>query len=198
MTIDDELLLEIIKPKPDGKVGENALIVKVVGREEIRYNLEHSETYSQKIGSGHHVQFDPVNITPDIVIHIAQSESSIRQTNDGGLVMGTTPATEIAIEIENDIHWDFQESLRQLKKYKRKYPDTRVIIPNEFERFAPLYKNEGFRVHLWKATRKWQCLRCGTENLKEGPVTPKCLKCNNNSQNDYRLIGLKDAEIKEY
>ena len=200
MTIDDELLLELIKPKLDGKVGENALIAKVVGLEEIRYTLEHSETYSEKIGSGRHVQFEPVKITPDVVIKIAPAKSSISQTKNGGLVMGTTPAVEIAVEIENDIHWDFQESLRQLRKYKGEYPDTRVIIPTEFERFAPLYRNEGFRVYLWKAKRRWQCLKCGTETMKEGPITPICSnsECKNHNQNEFRLIGLKNADIKEY
>lgn len=31
MTIDDELILELIKPSKNGEIGEKALIIKVVG-----------------------------------------------------------------------------------------------------------------------------------------------------------------------
>jgi hypothetical protein len=63
-----------------------------------------------------------------------------------------------------------------------------------------LYKKEGILVYLWKAKRRWQCLRCGTENEKEGPVTPMCSNsdCGNHSPNEFRLVGLKDADIEEY
>jgi hypothetical protein len=90
--------------------------------------------------------------------------------------------------------------LRQIKDYKTKFYDTRIIIPDEYKRFASLYKNEGFRIYLWKAKRRWQCLRCGTENVKEGTVTPKCSnsKCNDNSPNECSLIGLKDTTIEEF
>jgi hypothetical protein len=110
------------------------------------------------------------------------------------------PEVGIAIELENDIQWDFQCSLQQIKKYKGKFEDTRIIIPYDFSRFAPLYRNEGFRVYLWKAKRRWQCLKCGTETAKEGIVTPICSnqECKNHNQNEFRLIGLKDACIEEF
>ena len=88
--------------------------------------------------------------------------------------------------------------MRQIKDYKTKFYDTRIIIPDEYKRFAPLYRNEQFRVYLWKAERKWQCLRCGTETLKEGPVAPQCSKCNNHSHDGFRLIGLKNTTIEEF
>jgi len=106
----------------------------------------------------------------------------------------------MAIEIENDIKWDFQASLKQLKKYKINFPDTRIIIPKGHERFTPLYKNEGFHVYLWYAKRRWQCLKCGTETVKEGPIVPICSnsQCQTHGQNDFRLIGLKGTSIEEF
>jgi hypothetical protein len=106
----------------------------------------------------------------------------------------------IAIELENDIKWDFGESLRQVKKYKNKFGDVRVIIPEIYKRFVPLYKNEGFRVYLWKAKRKWQCLRCRTINISESHVPPRCEDkgCENKSRDEFDLIGLKDTDIYEY
>ncbi len=97
------------------------------------------------------------------------------------------------------MQWDFGESLRQLRKYKLNFKDTRIIIPKDYERFAPLYKKAGFRTFLWTAERRWQCLKCGTETAKEGPIVPTCSnpKCKNHSSNDFRLIGLKDAIIEE-
>jgi hypothetical protein len=48
MTIDDELLLELLKPEKSGKVGKDALIVKVVGTLKVDYKLEKSEDYQTK------------------------------------------------------------------------------------------------------------------------------------------------------
>lgn len=188
ITIDDELLLEIIKPNKLGEV-EGGLIIKIVGTKNIRYSLEEPFWYLKryeftngtgKLGTGKHGTTKEVIFCPDIVVTIPQEGS------------------QIAIELENDVQWDFGHSLRQIKDYKTKFYDTRIIIPDEYKRFAPLYKNEGFRVYLWKAERRWQCLRCGTENLKEGPITPECSKCKNHSHDGFRLIGLKDTTIEEF
>jgi hypothetical protein len=184
MTIDDELILELIKPKRNGQVEENALIVKIIGTSEINYQLEESTLDWKLCPISLPFQTEVFKITPDIIIDIKQKFE------------------KTAIEVENDIQWDFQKSLQQVKKYKQKFEDTRVIIPKDYERFAPLYKKEGFRVYLWKAKRRWQCLKCGMETVKEGPVTPKCSdsnpKCSNNNPNGFRLIGLKDTEIEEF
>ena len=144
MTIDDELILELIKPDRYGKVGDKALIVKIVGTRKIKYELEEPTHYLETYQSGAFVNKEPATMTPDITVTIP-----------------TEQKRQIAIELENDIQWDFGKSLRQVKKYKSKFEDARVIIPEEYKRFAPLYKNEGLRVYLWKAKRKWQCLRCG-------------------------------------
>jgi len=185
MTIDDELLVELFKLERYGKIGENALIVKIVRRKDIRVNLEESRGFYADQDAV--IKKEKTYICPDIVI----SERIVGEI--------------AAIELENDIHWDFGESLRQVKKYKNKFRDVRVIIPETYKRFAPLYKNEGFRVYLWKAKRKWQCLRCGTINLNESRIPPKCegkdaesKKCKNHSRDEFDLVGLKDADVYEY
>jgi hypothetical protein len=202
MTIDDELILELIKPNSIGKIGSNAPILDIVGEreKETLYTLEESTQYTMTYGSRHANQVDIVKMTPDIVL----AKTPTYQTPEGRTIkishedLITAYGHNIAIELENDIQWDFQSSLRKLKKYKYNFPDTRIIIPKDYERFAPLYKNEGFRVYLWKAARRWQCLRCGAETEKEGPVTPKCKNCQNSSQNDFRLVGLQDTNIEEF
>ena len=183
MTIDDELIYEIIRPNRHGEVGEKALIVKVVGTKNVKYRLEESTWYwktyvDRKEKSIFRTKKDVI-VTPDIIVTLPKESNK-----------------QIAIEFENDVQWDFGESLRQVKKYRDKFPDTRIIIPEEYKRFAPLYKNEGFRVYLWKAKRKWQCLRCGAIAEKEGPVSPKCKKCK--KYTEHRLIGVKDVGIEEY
>jgi hypothetical protein len=185
MTVDDELILELIRPNRLGEVGDDALITKVVGTKNLAYKLEEMRIYvgvfEEKAETGLRRFHKDIEIIPDIFITLSKGE-------------------EIVIEIENDIHWDFQESLRQVKKYQRKFPDTRIVIPEDYKRFAPLYKNENVRVYLWKANRRWQCLKCGIETQKEGSVVPFCSnqKCNNHNQSDFRLVGLKDTRIEEF
>jgi hypothetical protein len=187
MTIDDELLVELFKPDRYGKVGKDALIVKVVGRRDIHYNFE--ELHSFYLDHDAVIKKEKTHICPDILIY-----ADI-----------TRIQPQIVIELENDIKWDFQASLRQIKNYKHKFGDVRVIFPEKYKRFAPLYKNEGFRVYLWKAKRKWQCLRCGTVNVNESRIPPKCEgkdsegnECKNNSRDEFELVGLKNADILEY
>ena len=191
MTIDDELLLEFFKPDKHGKIGKNALIINIVGTRNIFYTLEKSMS---RIPKEDIKTLDVLKIAMEFLI-----------TPDIVIFLPTKGAKEIAIELENDIAWDFGKSLRQVHKYKETYPDTRVIIPEKYKRFAPLYKNEGFRVYVWKAKRKWQCLRCGTINLNESRIPPKCngkdsegQKCTNKSRDEFDLVGLEDAEVKEY
>lgn len=183
MTIDDELLLELFKPDRYGKVGDRALIVKIVGTRLIQYKLEETmvywKTYEDRDEREVRRGTKEIMVTPDITVTIPKESKK-----------------QIVIELENDVKWDFGDSLRQIKKYRDRFPDARIIIPEEYKRFAPLYKNEGFRIYLWKTTRMWQCLRCGTVTEKEGPVQPKCEQCNKNTE--HRLIGLKDTKIEEY
>jgi hypothetical protein len=200
LTIDDELILELIRPDPEGRITEESLIVAITGAKDIVYKLEESTHYVKNYGSEQHPKIEIVKITPDITIWRKPEKGLKAVLKDVVKEMVVGPESGIAIELENDIQWDFQCSLQQIKKYKRKFEDTRIIIPADFRRFAPLFKNEGFRVYLWNANRRWQCLKCGTETVKEGPVTPICSNqnCKNHSQNDFRLIGLKDANIEEF
>jgi hypothetical protein len=173
MTIDDELLLELFKPDYYGNIGKDALIVNIVGTPIIDYKLEESEevTFWRKS--------EIEKMTPDITVTLKQESITI------------------AIELENDIKWDFQESLRQLKKYRKKFSDVRIIIPREYKRFAPLYHNERFQVYLWSAKRKWKCFRCGFVNVNESRIPPKCdgknqngKSCNANRE-EFELVGFR-------
>jgi hypothetical protein len=115
-------------------------------------------------------------------------------------VVTSVKKRKVAIEIENDLKWDFMESMKQVKNYKNKM-ETIIIIPNIYSRFAPLYENEGIRVYLWKATRIWQCMKCGIEKDKEGPVAPIVPpnnECTNLKHHDFSLVGLKDANFEEF
>lgn len=198
MTIDDELILALIRPDPEGKITGEGLIVSIAGGKDIRYKLEESTHYRKNYGSEEYPKIAIVKITPDITIWKKPDRGWKAILKDAMKEMVVGSESGIAVELENDIQWDFQCSLQQIKRYKGKFEDTRIIIPADFRRFAPLFKNEGFRVYLWNANRRWQCLRCGTENVKDGPVVPECSKCKNHSQSDFRLIGLKDAKIEEF
>lgn len=200
MTIDDELILEIIKPDLQGKVTNKGLIVSITGTKDILYKLEESTYYLKNYGSEQEPEIEIVKMTPDITIWRKPEKGWKSVLKDVMKQMVVGPEAGIALELENDIQWDFQSSLKQIKKYKGKFRDTRIIIPADFSRYAPLYKKEGFRVYLWDAKRRWQCLKCGTETVKQGPIVPVCSNstCKAHGQNDFRLIGLKDAIIEEF
>lgn len=195
MTITDELLFEILKPKSNGKISYDAPITKILGKKEIVYKIDKSTSYTQKIGSGNNKELDIVKITPDILVKVSGSNNS-----ENGSLTNQKSEKYVAIEIENDVHWDFKKSLRKLKRYKARFPDTRVIIPKEYQRFAPFYLNEGIQVYLWEARRKWQCLKCETETIMKGLITPKCSKpkCKSHKQNEFKLVGLEDTTISEF
>lgn len=172
MTIHDELVLKLIKPNKQGKPIGYILNIIGVGSGKIKCVLEELFYLRQKEMAGR-IQYE--KMAPDIV---ATNLNSAKKT---------------AIEIENDIQWDFAHSLQQVKKYKRnpEFQDVVVIIPKRYERFARLYKNEGFRVYLWKATRLWECVDCGRVMPDERTAKPKCSDklCNSS---DRVLIGLKE------
>ena len=196
MTITDELLYEILKPKPTGKISDDAPIRRIIGKKEIAYKLEKSTAYTQKLGYGKNTELDIVKITPDILVRVSSTINPLETSP----LSSSNSEQYVALEIENDVHWDFKKSLRKLKKYKARFPDTRVIIPKEYERFASFYVNEGINVYLWDGKRRWQCLKCGTETAIKGLITPKCSKpkCKSHKQNEFRLIGLKDTIINEF
>ncbi len=182
MTIDDELLLEIFKPDCYGNLGKDALIIQLIGSGDIKFTLE--ESHSRRIAKTGEV----IKMTPDI------------------LVTKLNPTQMVAIELENDFDWDFQKSLRELKKYRLKFGDVRIIIPREYERFASLYCHENFQVYLWSAKRKWRCLCCGFINVRENRfINFKCegklekgKLCENGRQDMFELVGLEDTRIEQY
>ncbi len=182
MTIDDELLLEIFKPDRYGNLDKDAVIIRLVGSGDIKFTLEETFSYrSTRTG-------ELVRMTPDIV------------------VTKLNPTQEVAIELENDYDWDFQKSLRELKKYRLKFGDVRIIIPREYERFASLFCHENFQVYLWSAKRKWRCSICGYINAKENRfINFKCegridkgKLCDNGRQDMFELVGLEDTKIEQY
>lgn len=177
MTIHDELICELIKKREFEKpAGE---IIRIVGNANIKYSLEELFSHSNTL-----VQ----SIAPDIVVEDLSSKE-LKIDN-----------RRIAVEMETDLDWDFGHSLRQVKNYRssKLFKDVVVIIPKEYERFTPYYKNEGFKVWLWDATRRWKCNLCETEfdDRRSIRILPKCgqKKC---TSRDLKLIGLKDASFTE-
>jgi hypothetical protein len=175
MTIHDELILALTQPNEKGDVP----IYKMVGRNNAPFRIEESAFLSQGDRPDYTAPLPPQGITPDIIVRVR-----------------TSPVEEwVAIEVETDKDFDFGESLRQVKKYRGKY-GVIVVIPMEYERFVPLYKNEGLRVYLWKATRILECMACGKLSYVDKPIEPKCSAkgCKSPGQ---RLKGIKDEKFVE-
>jgi len=175
MTIHDELILALTQPNEKGDVP----IYKMAGVNGVPFRIEESTFLSQGEQPDFTAPLPPQGITPDIVIRAR-----------------TFPVERwVAIEVETDMDFDFGRSLQQVKKYKGKY-GVIVVIPKEYERFVPLYKNEGFEVYLWRAIRIWECMQCGHPSYVEKPIRPKCSAkgCDSKEQ---RLKGIKNAEFVE-
>lgn len=178
MKFHDALIYELIKPtrygEPTGK------IVGIVGTKKIKYQLEETEEFQKR--ATHSLETIIDYMTPDIILTRLKP------------LTGERP--KVVIEVETDIDFDFAKSLRQVKKYKKITPDVRMVIPKEYERFAPLYKNEGFLVWFWKAKREYECLRCRSTTQIEGPYEPKCNNCQKYTK--HKLVGLIDADFLEF
>jgi hypothetical protein len=72
-----------------------------------------------------------------------------------------------------DIRFDFDKSMRQIRKYQEKYRII-AIIPKDYERIGLLNKGQKIDIYLWSATRLWECLRCGHRFEFTSPNVPKC------------------------
>jgi hypothetical protein len=168
------LILTLTQPDEKGKVP----LHQIVGSNNIIFQIE--ETIDYHLPSSNEWLF----MVPDLIVTAKPNLHSEVTRN------------VFAIELENDIQWDFADSLRQIKKYKKfggqKYKNVSfeviVIIPREYERFVPLYKNEEFPVWLWSATRIWECISCGELSEEKGTLQPRCKKC----KSQQRLKGIKD------
>ena len=191
MKIHDALLFELIKPDKSGKPTGD--IIKIVGTANIKYRLEelvHSielvysaTSLSKMLFEGQNKKTIIKEMAPDIIVKRLNTNSKEKAI--------------VAIELETDVDFDFGESLRQIKKYKKEFgSQVNVIIPREYERFAPFYKNEEIHVWLWEAERIWECMICGNKTVKKGPVRPKCENCNKYSE--HRLIGLQNTRFEEF
>jgi len=177
MTIHDELVRELIKLADWGK--PTGYIIEIVGSANIKCVLEELFYNHEERKDPVFVGFKIVEMTPDIFV---TNQSTGKTT---------------AIELESDVKWDFAHSLRQIKKYRRNskdFNDVVVIIPKKYEQFAPLYKLEGFRVYLWKATRIWEC-RCKEVTEDERTVKPKCLSC---KSTELEFKGVKDVKFEPF
>lgn len=177
MTIHDELVLELIKPGKDGKPA--GYIVSIVGTSRIRCEVEQLV----RISTGITLE----EMDPDIIVDLMGHDEA-------------TTERRTAVEVESDIQWDFMRSLRQVKRYRdsRLFQDVVVVIPEEYERFAVLYGNEGFKVHLWKATRIWECMQCGNIVFEQRPlINPRCLR-KSCAKGEQRFKGLKDVSFRAW
>lgn len=159
---------------------ERKQLVKIVRTSAYDYQLEESLIFpaTEDSGSlGNPQILTPISGTPDIIVTLEEK--------------GRLP---VVIEIEGDIDFDFAESLRQIKKYRRRYEDVRVIIPKICEKFAPIYKHEKIRAYLWSATRIWECIQCG--NIAEKNITrePNCKSCGSTMRLDIKNVNFKEFE----
>ena len=101
---------------------------------------------------------------------------------------------QMVIEIESDVGFDFDQSMRQIQKYKKKY-DVKVVIPKIYDRFAPLYLNDNIQVFLWSATRAWMCNECGQYVPVDRPFKPRCTNIHCKS-GDMMLSKLQNFDLK--
>lgn len=174
----DALIHELIKPTRHGE--PTGKIIRIVGTKKIKYQLEEAFEFQKR--ATHSLETIVDYMTPDIVVTRLKP------------LRGETP--KVVIEVETDIAFDFAKSLRQVKKYKKITPDVHVVIPKEYDDFAPLYKSQGFRIWFWKAKRKYECLRCKSTTEIEGPYKPRCSTCNKYIK--HRLVDLVNADFLEF
>jgi len=158
----------------------NIPLVKVVGTMNIEVQFEESLYLPARDQPDFTAPLPPRGVTPDIIVTTL-----------------AVPKQKIAIEVESDIDFDPEKTLRQIKKYSEIF-ETRLIMPKEQEKFAPYFKNEGFRVYLWTATRIWECMKCGQKTYEKTSIKPRCSNTQCHASQSLRLAGLKEIELDEY
>ena len=177
MTIHDEIILKLIEKDENGVM----LLHKITNlpeNEEISFRIEHSFTL---------VLADSVVLaTPDIIVFLKEPLRGSKNP------YANPPINGFAIELENDIEWDFADSLRQIKKYFQGYYPI-VIIPKIYERFKVLYEHEKIDVWLWSSKRVWECMDCGNIQISDKSGKPSCTKCHSNQ---LRLKGISDFKLE--
>lgn len=193
MKIHDAIICELIKPDSLGKPTGD--IIKIVGTSKMRYTLEHSIRFIGTIYSKPSMvkalfeapekRTELVEMTPDIVVARLDLPRNEKNRKD------------IAIEIETDYDFDFGESLRQIKKYKKEFNNqVTVIISKKYAKFAPLYKNEKINVWLWDAERIWECGKCGEKTTTKEVNQHSCKNCCKNTE--HTLVDLQNVTFEEF
>jgi len=155
MGIHAELIRALFEPDVSGDIP----IVKIVGTLNIDVRFEESFYLPQKGRPDFTAPPPPRGITPDIIVTKMDKHKQ-----------------KIAIELEGDIDFDAGKTMRQIKKYSEMF-ETRLVIPKKQEKYAPYFRNEGFRVWLWTARRIWKC-ECGEQTYSETSIKPRCSGCN--------------------
>ena len=125
MTIHDELLWAITQKDTTSRTP----LEKIYESDDVHFSLEsHYSWRDSKTAIAY-------QMVPDIVA---------TRISDG---------YSLVIEVENDIKWDFSDSLRQIKKYikhlsfgKIQTRDFLTIIPKAYERFVQMYGNARARI----------------------------------------------------
>jgi ribosomal protein L37AE/L43A len=176
MDIHSELILALCQRDEKGEIP----LVKIVGTANMEVRFEESMYLPAGNQPDYTAPLPPRGITPDIIVTI----------------LGT-PKRKIAIEVESNIDFDVGKTLRQIKKYSRIF-ETKLIMPKEQEKYAPIFNNEGFRVYLWTATRIWECMKCGQKTYERTSIKPKCSNTKCAKTRTLRSIGLKEIELEEY
>ena len=176
MGIHSELILALCQRDEKGKLP----LVKVVRTANIEVRFERSRYLPATDQPDFTAPLPPRGITPDIIV----------------TTLGI-PKRKIAIEVKSDINFEPEKTLRQIKKYSVIF-ETKLIIPKEQKKYAPYFKNEGFRVYLWRATRIWECMKCGRKTYEKTSIKPRCSNAQCRASRSLRLAGLKEIELDEY
>lgn len=176
MGIHSELILALCQRDEKGQLP----LVKVVGTANIEVRFERSMYLPARDRPDFTAPLPPRGITPDIIV----------------TTLGI-PKRKIAVEVKGDIDFEPEKTLRQIKKYSVMF-ETKLIIPEEQEKYAPYFKNEGFRVYLWRATRIWECMKCGRQTYEKTSIKPRCSNTQCHASRSLRLAGLKEIELDEY
>jgi intracellular sulfur oxidation DsrE/DsrF family protein len=103
MTIHDEIVLKLTEEDEKGNSYLEQIIPSI--SKPINYRIEAQGTYYDNATISHRA------IRPDIVLYF--NERKVDSTNP----YANPPIYGYAIEIENDIQWDFAASLQQIKDY---------------------------------------------------------------------------------
>jgi len=107
------------------------------------------------------------------------------------LVVGMAGTNDIAFELVTDIDFDAGKKLEQVNRYKQGYHDVRVIIPEEYNSYSPLFSMNDVTVHTWTGTRRWKGKYCEhiteVKDSSEQPI--ECISC---EKRELYFVGFKD------